>query len=381
MAVVTGEHHAVRQQRPVVGGGETQRLRDGRQRLRQEYGGRPLLGLGADLLVVKHAQHRHHVPLLRRQKALGAGKHTGQIVQPGGRYELALRSPDGPRLVVVQHQIPGYHVLRGAVRRSGHLPIEAATASSGGVQGHQITGRVVLDSIVGLPVQVDGHTGDQGHIPLQIHQTGLQSALPADQYPTRHTEGPIQPAVIDHAAIALGGQADILPRQLRMIPQTEAGGVRMAGGQQEAGRGLLRDAESHQRGTVLGGEVLPSCRQLPPAGPQLRVSFPQQTLAQLLHGVEAVGAALDVLQHCRDHLILPFSSWVAALPESSVWYGKRVRCRKQHTLSDGVVQCRSSVNSQIHRPRPPRNASAISRDAFMVPSRNAHRSPRDKGGT
>ena len=55
----------------------------------------PLLGLGADLLVVKHAQHRHHVPLLRRQKALGAGKHTGQIVQPGADTN----SPSGPQTV------------------------------------------------------------------------------------------------------------------------------------------------------------------------------------------------------------------------------------------------------------------------------------------
>ena len=247
MAVVAGQQEAVGHQAAIVPGGEAQGGGDGLQSFRQEGGGRALLGLGADFLVVEHAQHRDGGGLMGGQEALGAGEHAGQVVQPGGGQELPCRAPDGAGLVVIQEQVPGHDVLRLAPGGGGNLPVEATLLLPAGVQGHQVLGGVILGSIVAVPVQVDGHPGDQGHVLLHIHQAHIQAVFPADQHPAGHAQGAVQPAVVDHAAVALGGQADKLAGKFCMVPQPEAGRIRVTGRQHKPGWGTLGHPECQQR--------------------------------------------------------------------------------------------------------------------------------------
>ena len=231
------------------------------------------------------------------QEALGAGEYAGQVIQPGGGQELPCRAPDGAGLVVIQEQVPGHDVLRLAPGGGGNLPVEAALLLPVGVQGHQVLGGVILGAVVAVPVQVNGHPGDQGHVLLHIHQAHIQTVFPADQHPAGHAQGAVQPAVVDHAAVALGGQADKLAGKLRVIPQAEAGRVGVAGGQHKARGAVLGYTKGHQRGSVLGDKILPAGGQGPLPCRQLGVTLGQQTLPEILHRVEAVGAFLNVLQH------------------------------------------------------------------------------------
>ena len=297
MTVVTGQQEAVGHQPPIVAVRKSQSVHDGLKGFRQEGRSRALLGLGADLLVVKYAQHRDGGGLPGSQEALGAGKYTGQVVQPGCGQEFSRRPPHGARLVVVQEQIPGHDVLRLASGGSGDLPVKAALLLSAGIQRHQILSGIVLGAIIAVPVQMDGHTRDQCHVLFQIHQTCLQTVVPAHQYPSGSAEGAVQPAVVDHAAVALGGKAHKLTGQFCMVPQPEAGRIRVTGRQHKPGWGTLGHPKCQQRRAVLGDKILAAGGQAPLPCRQLGIPLPPQPLAEIFHRVEAVGAFLDVLQH------------------------------------------------------------------------------------
>ena len=128
MAVVTGEHHAgPASSARWSAAEEAQHLRDGRQRLRQEYGGRPCL-VSDPISSLSNTHSTGTMSPLRRQKALGAGKHRpGRPA--GGRHELASAPRRSPGwLYCTRSPATTSSGAQSAVL--GHLPIEAAAAGS-----------------------------------------------------------------------------------------------------------------------------------------------------------------------------------------------------------------------------------------------------------
>ena len=293
MAVVAGEHHTLGQHPAIVGCGQAQGLADGRQGIGQESRFRALLGAGPNFLVVKYRQYRNEIPLPGHQKALGARKHAGQVIQPGRGDELSLRAPNGTGLVVVNEQICGQNLFRAAAGLFGNLPAEGALGVGPAVERIQVPGSVIFRIAVDFPIQMNGHIGDQHGVLFQIYQTGPDASALLYQHPSRHTEGPVQPAGVDHSAVALHRQTGIGAIQLRMLTQAKTWRIGMRTRQQEPSWCLGRQPECQQGRAVSDGIIHSALFQLPAALLKADIPLPFQHLRQGLHSVKTVGTLFD----------------------------------------------------------------------------------------
>ena len=102
MGIVRRDHKAVGQSLPVV---HPQACANPRKGIQQEGGICALLGVGANLLVVKDAAHGNALALLGLEETLHGGPGALQVVQGPGREVLPFRAPDFGLLPVVQEQI------------------------------------------------------------------------------------------------------------------------------------------------------------------------------------------------------------------------------------------------------------------------------------
>ena len=156
---------------------QTQPIADTLQRLRKEGGSRALLRLAAHLLIVKQTVDAGTAALLRRQEALQRREGALQIVQ-SGRGDIV--PPRHAGLGIIEKQVVGQQSVLRHSCRLGDPAAEAALFAA--VQRLHVHGKVILHAVVGVPVHVDGHVGDQRCRLPQIHQThgpALSAPCPA----------------------------------------------------------------------------------------------------------------------------------------------------------------------------------------------------------
>ena len=220
---------------------QSQCVTDALQRLPQEGGGRSLLGLAAHLFIVKQAVHGGALTLPRRQKTLQGCKRTLKVIQ-SRRGNIA--APFHARLGIIQKQVVGQQIL---FRHPGSFGDTAAETALFTVQRLHIHGEIVLGAVVGVPVHVDGHVGDQRQIVMQIDQAHGNAVLRPHHGTPRHAEGAVHPAGAQHPAVALHAQPClILPCQLRVFLDLERGTVTVGGSHHKPHRPSFRQAERNQ---------------------------------------------------------------------------------------------------------------------------------------
>ena len=129
--------------------------------------------------------------------------------------------------------------------------------------------------------------GDDHQILIDIHQLHLHTLRGLNHHTAGHTQGPVHPCGHDHAAVALGGQTDILVLQLAVLLDLEGGSVGVAGGHHEALGLALRQTEGDQRCAMAGDVILAAGHQIPlVAAVQMDVAIVIEQTAQIVHRVE-----------------------------------------------------------------------------------------------
>ena len=293
MSVVAGEQKGVIQQGAEIG---TCLRCDSAQHVIQRHRGSSLFGLRADFLVIGDVQHLHGVGGLRIQKSLGAGECACQIVQPGGGEEFLRRTPDKAVLVVVDDEICGKDVLLRAACQLRNLRVELPGGGCQTVERGQIPDGIVLIAVIGLPVHVDSQTGDDHHVFFKVHQFRAHARFRPKRHASGNAEGAVQPAVLQHTAVPLGGKSHAVAAfELCLVPDAEAGGVGMAGGDHKGGGLVFRQTESDKGAAVGRNEVPSACGHcsVPAQGDK---ACREQFLPQGFHSVIGGGAFLQIVQ-------------------------------------------------------------------------------------
>ena len=297
VGIVAGDQKAVRHQAAAVAaaGGA-----DALQGVRQEGGGGALLGLAADLLVVKEAVDRNAAAGNGGEEGGQGRKGALEVVEPGGGDQAA---PLDTRLGVVEEQVGGENVGGLHPGRGCGMGAEGTLLEAGAVEGRHIHGGVVGCALVGLAVHVDGHVGDDGAGLPQVTEAALNAALRPDEKPSGDGEGAVHPAGAEHPAVGLRPELDIaVSGDFRRLLELEAGAVAVGGGHHEAGEVPVGQAEGDQGGAVAGDIVART-------GPELPVfAFGQRLIAGLLqqggsvgHGLIGGRAGCNIRKQCFVH--------------------------------------------------------------------------------
>ena len=132
---------------------KAQRSVDAAQRVGQEGRHGALLGLGANLLVIKAAEDRDIVRVLGTQKCLQRGVGAGQVVKLGRRDKLVGPAPDARVLTIDQEQVAAQDLLGLNIQLFGDQGIEVALLKLAGADERaQVNGSVGSKALVNAAV-------------------------------------------------------------------------------------------------------------------------------------------------------------------------------------------------------------------------------------
>ena len=182
------------------------------------------------------------------KEALHGGEGTLEVVKPGSGYEFLPASPDGARGPVIQEEVMAQDVLRLYSCGFRHKLHEASLCLLQAEEGDHVHLRIIGIALIGLPVHMDRHIGDQQCVPVQIHQAFLRALFSLHKDPSCHGQGPVEPGSAEHASVFFHVQGHIvaLHQHLRILLDLEGRGVGMAGGDMKALSRLLRNGEGDQ---------------------------------------------------------------------------------------------------------------------------------------
>ena len=296
MGIVRRHHEAASQHPQVVLPAAAQALIDAGEGVQQHGGGGALLGGAAHLFVVKHGVDRQGVGVPTGQEALQSGEGALEVIQLGGGEILLIGAPDGARVAAVEEQVVTQDLLGLYPGGLGHQVHQLALRGLVAQQGQHVLLDAVFVAVVDAAVHVNGQIGDHQQIPVQIHQAGLQTALPADHHLTGHRQGPVEPGRAQHAAVLLYIELGVsaVPHHIHVFLQLKGGGVAVGGGDLHALKLPGGDLEGQNGGEVAADEVLSARSQLPTFSlRELRKAVGGELPGDVLHGVVTAGAVLN----------------------------------------------------------------------------------------
>ena len=196
---------------------KAQRSVNAAQRVGQERRHGALLGLGANLLIIKAAKDRNVVRVLGTQKCLQRGIGAGQVVELGRRDKLVGPAPNARILAVDQEQIAAQNLLGLNVQLFGNQGIKISLLEFAGADERaQVDGSVGSKALVNAAVHVDGKARDNSDLALGGKQAALNTVALAYQHAARECQRTVEPGVVDHAAVGLGVQAQRLARAVEL---------------------------------------------------------------------------------------------------------------------------------------------------------------------
>ena len=176
----------------------------------------PLAAAAAHFFVVQQAPGGGAV-LRPGKEAQQRGPSAFQIVNAGRGQILPLGAEAHGLLPGHQVQVSGQQIVRGHVQPLGQQAAQGQRPL-GAVQRLQVHGRVEVVAGVHVPLHMDGQAGNDEQILRQVHQPGLDHIPAAHHRPARQAQRPVQPAVPDHSAVALHGQAGVTGGGLAVQP-------------------------------------------------------------------------------------------------------------------------------------------------------------------
>ena len=190
---------------------KAQRSVNAAQRVGQERRHGALLGLGANLLIIKAAKDRNVVRVLGTQKCLQRGIGAGQVVELGRRDKLVGPAPNARILTIDQEQIAAQNLIGLNVQLVGDQSIKVALLKLASADERaQVDGSVGSKALVNAAVHVDGKARNDSDLALGGKQTALNTVAFAYQHAARERQRAVEPGVVDHAAVGLGVQAQRL---------------------------------------------------------------------------------------------------------------------------------------------------------------------------
>ena len=196
---------------------EAQRPVDAAQRVGQERRHGALLGLGANLLVIKAAKDRNVVRILGTQKCLQRGVGAGQVVELGRRDKLVGPAPNACILTIDQEQVATQNLLGLNVQFVGDQGVKISLLKVAGADERaQVDSSVGRKALVNATIHMDGKARDNGNFALGSEQAALDTVALAHQHAARKCQRAIEPGVVDHAAVGLGVQAQRLARAVEL---------------------------------------------------------------------------------------------------------------------------------------------------------------------
>ena len=244
MGVVSGEHHAGSDGGVVLLLRLSQSQGDAAQHIVKQGGIGALFGGAAYLLVVKDTAQRDAMQGfdVAAQKRLQGGVGAFQVIQLGRGDILPIFAPNGAGHPVVEEQVGVQNLLLLYPGGAGDLCKESAGSFPIPVQGKHIHLRIVFYPVVGLAVHMDGHIGDEHHIPIHLHQPGGNPIAGAHHNPSGYRQRAVHPGGAEHSAIHLGIELGIVSphRDFRV-------------GFDLKGRGIAVAGDNLKSGPVLGG--------------------------------------------------------------------------------------------------------------------------------
>ena len=195
---------------------KAQRSVDAAQRVGQERRHGALLGLGANLLVIKAAEDRDVMRILGTQKCLQRGIGAGQVVKLGRRDKLVGPAPNARILTIDQEQVATQNLLGLNVQFVSDQCVKISLFKLADADERaQVDGSVGSKALVNAAVHVDGKARNDSDLALGSKQAALDTVALAHQYAARERQRAIEPSVVDHAAVGLDVQTQRLARTVK----------------------------------------------------------------------------------------------------------------------------------------------------------------------
>ena len=189
-----------------------------REHVLKKGGHGALLGVAADLLVVEARIDVYLVFICAAgKKTLERGVGAGKVVELRRADELAGGPPNPRRLAVVDEEVAREHVggLHAEVV-GNHLVEGAGGKLACREERHEVFRAVELKPAVHLAVEVDGHAGNKRHVAARVVEAARHTRALADKHATGDAERAVEPGVVDHAAVSLDVQAQVIDRALEL---------------------------------------------------------------------------------------------------------------------------------------------------------------------
>ena len=248
--------------------------------LAQQGGACTLGGAGAHLFAVQGGEEGNGPAGAGVQEALEAAPDAFQIIQRGAGQEALVQAPYAGLLADVEEQVVAQDFAPGLLfQHSCELPL----VLGGGQQRQHIGDGIPLVAVVGLPVHVNGHVGDQQQVPVNVQQAAFGPVLGLHQHPAGNAQGPVQPGGQNLPAVALHGQPGVHALDLTVLFQLEGGAVRVGGADEKAQGFSLRHPEGQHGAATTVNIIFSAGNQLPFFG------FLQGGIARLVQNGRQVG--------------------------------------------------------------------------------------------
>ena len=265
----------------------------------EEGGHGALLGVAADLLVVEARIDVYLVFICAAgKKTLERGVGAGKVVELRRADELAGGPPNPRRLAVIDEEVAREHI-RGAHAKvvGNHLVEGAGGKLACREERHEVFRAVELKPAVHLAVEVDGHAGNKRHVAARVVEAARHTRALADEHATGDAERAVEPGVVDHAAVGLDVEPQVIGRSLELGHglDLEDRRVAVSGSYLEVVVvELLADLERDDARAVAGHVVAPAGPDVP--GIALRKAREARRLepqGKLGRGMEHGGARVD----------------------------------------------------------------------------------------
>ena len=125
------------------------------------------------------------------------------------------------------------------------------------VQGHQIRLGIILEAVIGFPVEVDRLIRNQHRVPVQVHKADSHAVTFPDSQPTGYGQGPVQPGGHDHSAVPFHIQPYIvIPGVFIVFLQLEGRGIPVCRYNPERRKTGFRNLKGDDRGIIPYHKVL-----------------------------------------------------------------------------------------------------------------------------
>ena len=202
--VVAAHEHRFRDGTLQVLTGAAQRCVQTRKRVGEKRRHGTLLGVRADLLVVEARENRDAAIVLGGEERFERGVCAGQVVEFRGGGELARGAPDAWLLTVDEEQVARDDVALGDSQLVGDYRVEGGFAKRAcGEERAEVDLAIRRELLVDVALDMRRHAGDERERLGRFVQAAFHAIAAFHHHAARNSEGPIEPRVVDGAAVHL----------------------------------------------------------------------------------------------------------------------------------------------------------------------------------